>query len=193
MTTRVPEQERAREYLHLKGTLLSPEEIRERVRTAFAATEEFLDTVSTVEACQRPLPGEWCVQEIIDHLVETHRPSVEELRCLLRGERPSDGPIPASLQSKAPLERPWPELVGGLKRLHTEILDVLSHIPDGFTSEARAPIVMVINAKHPDGGEAPIHWIEELDWKAYAVIFRLHEIDHLNQAKRAIEHLQKAR
>jgi hypothetical protein len=31
-----------------------------------------------------------------------------------------------------------------------------------------------------------LHWIEELDWKAYAVIFRLHELDHLSQAKKTL-------
>lgn len=182
-----PEQEKAREYLYRKGTLLPPREIHERVRAAFAATEEFLKSVSEVEGRIRPASGEWCVQEIVDHLVETHRPSVEELRCLLRGERPPGGPIPAALQSKAPLEHPWLELVGELKRLHAEILEVLAEIPDEFTSEARAPLVMVVNAKNPDGSESPLRWIQDLDWKAYAVIFRLHEIDHFNQARRALK------
>ena len=126
------------------------------------------------------------MQEIVDHLVLTHRPSIEELRSLLRGERPTGGPIPASLVSKTPLDRPWAELVGELKRLHSEILAILAKVPDGFTSEARAAAVLVINAKNPDGSESPLHWVEELDWKAYAVIFRLHEVDHLNQAKRAL-------
>lgn len=193
MANLLPEQERAREYLRRKGTLLPPREIHERIRAAFAATEEFLDGLSAVEARRRPALEEWCAQEIVDHLVESHRPGVEELRCLLRGEQPFSGPIPASLQSRAPLERPWPELVGDLERLHTEILEVLSKIPDQFTSEARAPVIMVITAKKPDGSEGPIHWVEELDWKAYAVVFRLHEVDHLTQAKRAVGSLREAR
>lgn len=182
-----PEQIKAREYLSQKGTLLAPREIHERVRGAFAATEEFLIGVSESEARQRPAPGEWCIQEVVDHLVETHRPSVDELRCLLRGERPPGAPIPAGLQSRAPLERPWAGLVGELGRLHAEVLEILSGLPDGFASAARAPLIMVVNVKNPDGSEGPLHWIEELDWKAYAVVFRLHEIDHLKQARRALE------
>ena len=183
-----PEQLKARDYFNQKGTLLPARQIHERVRAAFAATEEFLAGVSEAEARRRPAPGEWCAQEVVDHLVESHRPSVEELRCLLRGERPKDGPVPASLQSRAPLERPWQELVGELKRLHAEALGLLAGIAENFTSNAKAPIVMVVNAKNPDGSESPLHWIEDLDWKAYsAVIFRLHEIDHLNQAKRALK------
>ena len=186
-----PEQAKAREYLHRKGTLLAPSVIRERVSAAFEATEAFLGGVSEGEARRRPAPTEWCVQEVVDHLVETHRPSLDELRCLLRGERPAAGPIPASLQSRAPLERPWPELLAELGRLHAEILELLVRIPDDFTSSARAPVVLVINAKNADGSESPLHWVEELDWKAYAVIFRLHEIDHVNQARRALSALQK--
>ncbi len=185
-----PEQVKAREYLHLKGTLLAPRVIHERVRAAFGATEEFLYGVSEAEARRRPAPGEWSVQEIADHLVETHRPSIEELRCLLREERPVGGPIPASLQSRAPLDRPWAGLVEELKRLHAEVLAILANVPDGFVSEARAPAVLVVNAKNPDGSEGPLEWVEELDWKAYAVIFRLHEVDHLGQAKRALAALR---
>jgi len=74
-----------------------------------------------------------------------------------------------------------------LKRLHAEILEILAAIPDDFTSVAHAPVVLVINAKNPDGSESLLQWIEDLDWKAYAIIFRLHEIDHLNQAKRALK------
>ncbi len=181
-----PEQIKAREYLHHKGTLLAPKVIRDRVSAAFSATEDFLGGVVEAEARRRPAPGEWSVQEVLDHLVLTHRPSIEELRSLLRGERPAGGPIPASLQSKAPLDRRWAELVGELKRHHSEVLAILAKVPDGFTSDARAPAVLVINAKNPDGSESPLHWVEELDWKAYAVIFRLHEVDHLNQAKRAL-------
>lgn len=181
-----PEQRKAREYLYQKGTRLTPTEIHERVKAAFIATEEFLDGVSAAEARVRPSAGGWCVQEVVDHLVESHRPSVEELSCLLRGERPPGGPIPAGLQSRAPLDRPWGELVAELKQLHAEVLSILEGTPAGFTSEARAPLVMVVNAKNPDGSESLMEWIEELDWKAYAVIFRLHEIDHLNQARRAL-------
>lgn len=192
MTLR-PEQVKAQEYLYQKGTCLAPRQVHERVRGAFAATQEFLDGVSDAEARRAPTPAGWCVQEVVDHLVETHRPSLKELRCLLRGERPPGGPIPAGLQSRAPLEHPWPELVGQLKRLHAGVLALLAGVPDGFTTEARAPVVLVVPAKNADGSETTLHWIEELDWKAYAVIFRLHEIDHLNQARRALEVARRGR
>ena len=182
-----PEQIKAKEYMHQKGTLLPAAQVHERVGAAFAAMETLLDGVGEAEARARTLPGEWTVQEVVDHLVETHRPSLDELRDLLESRRPPGGPVPASLQSADPVGRRYGDLVGDLKAVHAAILRVLSGAPDRLT-EARAPLVMVINAKEADGGEAPLHWIEELDWKAYAVTaFRLHELDHLNQIKKTLK------
>ena len=182
-----PEQIKAKEYMHQKGTLLPAAHVHERVGAAFAAMETLLDGVGEAEARARAIPGEWTVQEVVDHLVVTHRPSLDELRDLLEDRRPAGGPVPASLQSADPMGRRYGDLVGDLKAVHAAILRVLSGAPDRLT-EARAPLVMVINAKEPDGRQAPLHWIEELDWKAYAVTaFRLHELDHLNQIKKTIQ------
>lgn len=185
MTLR-PEQLKAKEYLHQKGTLLRAPQIHERVGAAFAAIEAALDGVSDEEARARFLPGEWTVQEVVDHLVETHRPSLDELRDLLENRRPAGGPIPAALQSADPMGRRYADLLAELKAVHAEILGVLAAAPDEMTG-ARAPIVMVINVRDSDGAEAPLHWIEELDWKAYAIIFRLHVLDHLSQTKKTLK------
>lgn len=185
MTLR-PEQIKAKEYLHQKGTLLPATQVHERVAAAFAAMESLLDGVTETEARTRAIPGEWSVQEVVDHLVATSRPSLDELRDLLENRRPAGGPIPASLQSADPMSRDYGALAADLKAVHAEILRVLSAALDR-TTDARAPVVMVINAKEPDGREAPLHWIEELDWKAYAIIFRLHELDHLNQARKVLK------
>jgi hypothetical protein len=182
-----PEQIKAREYFHQKGTLLPVAQIRERVSDALAALESFLDGVSDDEARTRPLPGEWTIQEVVDHLIETHRPSLDELRDLLDDRPPAGGPIPASLQSADPMGRRFVDLVDELKALHAEVLDVLASAPDRMT-DARAPIIMAVNVREPEGREAPLHWIEELDWKAYAVTaFRLHELDHLSQARKTLK------
>jgi hypothetical protein len=127
------------------------------------------------------------VQEIADHLLETYRPGVDELRCLLAGERPPGEPIPASLQSKAPLLRPWPWLLDELRREHATVLDLLAAVPSSFVTDARAPTVMVVNVTGADGVARPLHWVEALEWKAYALVsWRLHAIDHLNQARKVL-------
>lgn len=189
--TRRPEQIKAMEYLRDKGSLLPAAQIRERVGAAFAALEAVIDAVTEPEARRRPIPGEWTIQEVVDHLVETHRPSLHELRELLDNRRPAGGPIPASLQSADPMGRGWTDLVAALKAVHTEVLRTLAAAPDRMT-DARAPLVMVINVREAEGREAPLHWIEELDWKAYAIVFRLHELDHLNQIKKTLKAARSA-
>jgi hypothetical protein len=183
--SRRPEQVKAMEYLRERGTELPAPRIAERVGAAFAAMDALLAGVSEAEARRPPRPGEWAIQEVVDHLVETHRASLDELRDLLAGRRPAGGPIPAALVSAAPLALRFGDLVEELRGLHARILDVLHRAPDRPTA-ARAPVVMVINAREPDGSERPLSWIEEVDWKAYAIIFRLHEADHLSQIKKAL-------
>jgi hypothetical protein len=156
------------------------------VSAAFASLDTALTGVSAAEAARRPIPGEWSVQEIVDHLLETHRPGVDELRCLLAGQRPPGEAIPAALQSKAPLLRPWPWLLEELRRVHGLILALLAGAPADTPTTARGPIVMVVNVPGPDGAVTPLHWIEDLDWKAYAIVWRLHAIDHLKQLKKVL-------
>ena len=185
MTLR-PEQVKAKEYLDQQGSRRTVPQLRERVAASFSAIEEFLDGVSDSEARTRGIAGEWTIHEVVDHLVETHKPSVVELRDLLAGRNPADGPIPASLQSPDPMSRSWPDLLDALKRVQAETVEVLAAAPDRPT-DARAEVVMVINVKRPDGSEEPLHWIEELDWKAYAIIFRLHVLDHLGQVRKVLK------
>jgi hypothetical protein len=45
---------------------------------------------------------------------------------------------------------------------------------------------MVINVRASDGTVKPLHWTEHCDWKACAIIFRLHEMDHLTQIRKAL-------
>jgi len=187
-----PEQVKAREYLDAKGSRLPVAQIRERVAAAFAAIEGALAGVSEADARRRPLSGEWTVHEVVDHLVETHRPSIRELRDLLAGRRPAREPIPAGLQSRAPMDRQWAELLGQLSALHAETLAVLEGAAEELVTDARAPVVMVINARDPDGQMRPLHWIEELDWKAYAIVFRLHVLDHLTQVKKTLRAMGRA-
>jgi hypothetical protein len=175
---------KAQNYFKTKGTLVPASSIHARIADAFGALDSFLEPISAATAARTGIPGEWTIQEIVDHLVETHRPGLDELWCLLAGRRPPGEPIPASLQSKSPLHRPWPWLRAELERIHEEILRTLAAVPQDFATAARAPIVMVVNVPDEHGQVVPLHWVEDLDWKAYAVVWRLHVIDHLKQAKK---------
>jgi len=186
MTPQDQARARAREYFATNGTHAPAAEIHERVAAAFTALDAALTGVSAAQAARRPIPGEWSAQEIVDHLLETHRPGVDELRCVLAGQRPPGEPIPAALQSKAPLLRPWSWLLDEMRRVHALIVDLLAAVPPDAPTEARAPIVMVVNVPGPDGAVRALHWVEDLDWKAYAIVWRLHAIDHLKQLKKVL-------
>lgn len=179
-------QERAREYFRSKAGL-TPAAVHEQIAAAAGSLESVLAEVPVERAPERPGVGEWSVQEIADHLLETYRPGVDELRCLLAGRRPPGEPIPASLQSKAPLLRPWPWLLDELRRAHATVLDLVRSVPVDFVTDARAPLVMVVNVAGPGGVLRPLHWVEDLEWKAYALVsWRLHAIDHLKQARQTL-------
>jgi hypothetical protein len=165
---------------------VAPAVIHERVAAAFAALDAILETVPSSVAAAEAIPGDWTIQDVVDHLVETHRPGLDELRCLLAGRRPPGAPIPASLQSKAPLLRPWPWLLGEIRRVHGEIVQVLGRVPADFATDARAPLVMVVNLPRANGTTEPLEWVEDLDWRAYAIVWRLHALDHLKQIRKIL-------
>jgi hypothetical protein len=174
----------AREYFRTRGTEAPLATIRARVADAFAALEQLLDGVDATTAVRRP-GADWSVQEIVDHLLETERASLDELWCLLTGRRPPGGPIPAGLQSPAPLTRPWPWLCRELKAVHRDLLAALDGVPDAFATDARVALVMVVNVEEA-GVRRPYEWVEDVDWKSYAIVFRLHAIDHMNQARKVL-------
>jgi hypothetical protein len=179
-------QERARAYFREKATLPASAVI-EQIAAAFETLDGVLAGVPPERAAQRTIPGEWSVQEIADHLLETYRPGVDELRCLLAGQRPPGEPIPADLLSKAPLLRPWPWLLDELRRVHGSVLDLLGTVRDDVRIDARAPIVMVVNVPGTSGAHRPLVWVEDLEWQAYALVsWRLHALDHLKQARKVL-------
>jgi hypothetical protein len=184
--TRAALRARARDYLRENGTLAPAAVIRRRVATAFDNLEKFLRGVDATRAARRAWPAEWSLHEIADHVLETHRPSRDELRELLAGHRPMGPPIPASLQSKDPLSRPWGTLLDELARVHAEIGADLAATADDAPTSVRARVVVVMNAETPGGSLVPVAWEDEIDWKAYAVFLRLHAVDHLHQARKVL-------
>jgi hypothetical protein len=182
-------QHKAREYLHANGTAAPLAPLRKRVGQAFERLQTFLQSVDAARAAKVAWPGEWSLHEIADHVVETHRPSLDELRALLAGRRPSGGPVPAALQSEQPLARPYHAVLTEMTAIHEDVTAALAAVPDDFATDARAPIVMVANATDASGATVPVHWVEEFDWKAYAAVLRLHAIDHLHQAKKVLSAL----
>lgn len=175
-----PEQTRAVEYLRRKGTEAPVDDVRRKVAEAFRELDELVAGIPEEVVRTRPRPGRWCVQEVVDHLIESHRPAGEELAGLLEGRAPAGEPIPAHLQSPDAMEKDWPALVREMSAVHGRFAALAAGAPEDTPLDARAPLVMVI-----DG----IEWIEDLDWKAYAMAFRAHALGHAGQIRAILAEL----
>lgn len=181
-----PEQARAMDYLRRKGTEAPTAELRAGIAAAFESLEATLAGIEAAEARLAPFPGKWSVHEVVDHLVESHRLVPGHLAALLRGQRPEGTPIPAGLQSADPAARSWEELVAELAAIHRGFLQALAAATDGPPGPARAALVVVIKVKGEDGIERPVEWIEDLDWKAYALALKAHSLEHKAQIERTL-------
>lgn len=180
-----PEQERAIAYIRRKSTD-GVERLRQAVATTQDELEDLIRGVTEEAARVRPAEGAWSVQEVVDHLVVTNRRAVAELGSLLSGWRPDGGPIPVGLQSETPLNQEWSEVRKALSEVHEEILDLLEGARDETPCEALAPIAMVVKATAEDGSVERLEWVEDWNWKAYAVCHRAHALEHIRQIQRTL-------
>lgn len=175
-----PEQTRAVEYLRRKGTEAPVADVRRKVAEAFQELDELVAGIPEEVVRTRPRPGRWCVQEVVDHLIQSHRPAGDELAGLLDGRAPEGEPIPASLQSPGVMEKEWPALVREMSAVHGRFAGLVAGAREDTPLEVRAPLVMVIEGRE---------WIEELDWKAYAMAFRAHALGHAGQIRAILAEL----
>lgn len=174
-----PQQITALEYLRRKGTEAAVPQLYGHVAKTFQDFEAYLHTVPVALRGAKPSPQAWSAHEVIDHLVESHRPAVEQLRSLAAGKRPETAPIPASLQSENPFQRSWEDLVAELRGIHRSYLALIEGASEA--TDVKTPVVMVIKIDN-----APVTWEAELDWKAYAQAFRVHTVEHKAQIERTL-------
>ena len=171
-------RDRIMAHIRSRGTDAEPAAVHQKLATAYAQLDTTLAGLGPEQATTAPAPGEWSVRDVADHLLESERPGLDELRSLVAGEAPPGPPVPASLRSKAPQHRPWPWLCAELARVHADILEALASGPPAAAGEATAPAVFWAEV----AGE-PVEWIEPLDWRAYGAILRVHALEHLAQVR----------
>lgn len=181
-----PESVRMLEYLMTRADELSGATIRDRIRVAAQELENAVGAVSAAEARIRFIEGKWTVAEVVDHIAQTQIRGTEELRHLLAGRRPPHPPVYEALRSGAGQWAPWELLVQELHDANQAMIDVLEGVPEQPPS-ATAPTVrtvMVTLRKLDDGQMAPQIYFAELGWKEYALLQRLHLLDHRTQVKK---------
>lgn len=175
------EQRRALDYLARKGTNAPVETLRAQLRGAFAQIETRFDAVSVARRGVAPAPGKWSAHQILDHLVLSHGPAVPQFASVLRGVTPGGVAIPANLQSSDADRAPWDALRTQLGEIHAEFLSLIDGASDDVPLDAKAVVEIVVKVD-----SQPLHWLEDLDWKAFIQGVRVHTLEHLAQLERTV-------
>ena len=180
-----PESLRMLDYLRTRASEMSAMAIRSRIHAAAGELENAIAAVSASEARLRPFAGKWTIAEVVDHISQTQVRGAEELRHLLAGRRPPLPPVYEALRSGAGQWAPWELLVEELHQANRAMMEVLEAASD-HPSDGNAPTVrtvMVALRKLENSSTEPQIFFVELTWKEYALLQRLHLLDHRRQVK----------
>lgn len=179
-----PEQQQALDYLRTRGTEAPAASVRSRLHQTLSEFEVFLRTIPAAAQSWQPAPGKWSAHEVLDHLVLSHRPAIEQLRAVIAGDTwPT--PVPAHLLSPKPFDRAFDDLIRDLESVHRAILFELEKGSDDNLI-GRAPVAMVVKCRGADATESPVEWLESFDWKAFALTLRAHTLEHRAQIARTL-------
>ena len=182
-----PESRRMRQYLEERAAALAPAEIKSRVRAAMKELDQALAGVEEAVARERPIEGEWSIAQVVDHMAQTQIRSADELRHLLAGRRPPAPPVYEALTSGAAFWAPWDELLDGLRSANDEMdrcLAASTEGPEPPSTAARVRAILLANRTAPDGSVSAETFVAELDWREYALVQRLHLLDHRTQVRK---------
>jgi hypothetical protein len=186
------------DYVHTRGQTLSAFEICERTRAAAAELEKVVASAKERDIRRKPFPGKWHMADVVDHISQTQIRGAEELRHLLAGRRPPGPPVYEALKSGASEWAPWSTLTSGLHDANVEMLAILESAArdeersggannSGALHATTPPTVltlMVATTKLPNDELVAQLWFAELLWKEYALLQRLHLLDHRTQMKK---------
>jgi DinB family protein len=180
-----PESVRMLEYLRTRSQEMSASAIREKIRKAAEELEGALGSVTATQARLHPMAGKWSIAEVVDHIAQTQIRGTEELRHLLAGRRPPLPPVYEALRSGAGQWAPWNLLVEELQAANHAMVEVLDGAADSISSDApTVRTVMVALRKMEEERTEPQIYFAELNWKEYALLQRLHLLDHRTQVKK---------
>jgi len=180
-----PESVRMLEYLKIRAAEMTAAGIRERVRAAAQELENAIAQVSASEARQRPIEGKWNIAEVVDHISQTQIRGTEELRHLLAGRRPPLPPVYEALRSGAGTWAPGELLREELHTANQAMIDLLESAPEHAPAPDAPTVktVMVTLRALVDGATGPQIYFIEIQWREYALLQRLHLLDHRTQVK----------
>ncbi|HEX2500805.1 MAG TPA: DinB family protein [Methylomirabilota bacterium] len=172
------------DYLRTRAASLDAPRIRARVRAAGLELEAALSGMGEGDVRRAVRPGEWTVAQVVDHVAQSTVRAAEELRHLLAGRRPPGPPVYEGLLSGAAHRVPWPELMEGLRQAKAELDAVLAEIAHRPPPDDGGPTVpTILTTGAPDAGGGVELVAVELGWREYALVQRLHFLDHREQIR----------
>src|SRR5580700_84981 len=192
------ESTRMMEYLHSRAQTLSAGEICERTRAAAGELESVVGLANETAVRRRPFPEKWHMADVVDHISQTQIRGAEELRHLLAGRRPPGPPVYEALKSGASEWAPWSTLMTGLHDANMEMIAIMesaareeersgaAKISNSGSAPPTVLTLMVATTKLPNDELVAQLWFAELLWKEYALLQRLHLLDHRTQMKKLI-------
>ena len=143
-----------------------------------AELEAALAGLAEADARRAARPGEWTVAQVVDHVAQSTVRAAEELRHLLAGRRPPGPPVYEALLSGAAHRVPWPELVEGLREASAALDAVLVGAEQRPPATPPPPLSRSSSwARRTPGARRSI-FAAELTWQEYALVQRLHFLDH---------------
>lgn len=175
-----PESVRMLEYLSARAAELSVAQIRERIRAAAQELESTVAAVDPSDIRRRPLEGKWNIAEVVDHISQTQIRGGEELRHLLAGRRPPLPPVYEGLRSGAAQWAPLEMLTGELHAANQAMITLLESAPGEVPSPPTVK-TLVVTLRANAGAQL---YFAELGFKEYALLQRLHLLDHRTQIKK---------
>ena len=116
----------------------TPIALSDRVKDLYAADEaelrRGLSGVSYAEAAARPASGEWCVNEVIAHLICAERDTIAWIGGLLNDVdmETASGNLPARVSAVYEVYRDHDALLDQIEHCQQELVSLLSALPDTF-------------------------------------------------------------
>ena len=178
-----PERARLVEYIRTRAAALDPPRLRARVRSAAAELEATLAGLTEQEARTAGRAGEWTVAQVVDHVAQSTVRAAEEVRHLRAGRRPPGPPSTRRSSRGQPIAcrgRTWSGACGRPPARWTPRWPGRT-VRAPVIRARSAPAVLVVSA--PEAGAAPDIFTAELTWPEYALVQRLHFLDHRTQIR----------
>lgn len=141
----------------------SREDIRGLIERQHRTLMDALEGLTDERASVRPPGDEWCVKDVLRHVIDGKRMTAQLVERLARGER-VEGTLVLGAQSQAPVDS-LASLVAAVEDAHRALLDTLDRLPSDIDRTA--------TFEHPFFGP--------LDALGWAVFQRIHDADHSQQ------------